>query len=241
MQMIKAWLFCKFIRIYNLVTYRHFIKENNYGIIFENSRRNISWLKDEVFFPSKSAANYSFLYIYLRVLQTIKPKNILELGLGQSTILSGSYAFTSPDIALDVLEDSKLWIDVYTDNNKNQKNINIIHSPLKELVISNARLNITSKWYDFKPDKKYDLLVIDAPCGTKSYSRVGVLSIIPECLSELFLIIIDDHNVFPTRQTAILIETTLRKNDIPFITFSVDGTKEQLCIASPAYSYLSGI
>ncbi len=241
MQMLKNWLFCKFIRFYNLVTYRHFIKENTYGLIFENSRRNISWLKGEVFFPSKSAANYSFLYIYLRVLQTVRPKNILELGLGQSTILSGSYASTSPDIKLDVLEDSELWIDLYKNNYGSHKNLNIIHSPLKELKISSTKLNIISKWYDFKPDKKYDLLVIDAPCGTKSYSRVGVLSIIPECLSELFLIIIDDYNVFPTRQTAILIKSTLKKYDIPFITFSVDGTKEQLCIASPAYSFLSNI
>ena len=41
----------------------------------------------------------------------------------------------------------------------------------------------------------YDLIFIDAPLGgiSKIYSRIDILSIIPKCLSEHFVIIVDDY------------------------------------------------
>ncbi len=237
------WVWCKFLRLYNLLTYRHFIKENVYGLIFESARVNLPWLVDKVFFPSKSAANYSFLYIYLRALLIASPKRILELGLGQSTILSASYAKENPDVSLEVLEDDELWIRGFNSGFKVSDNVDILHRPLIETTIDMATLNsqLKTNWYDFRGEKKYDLLVIDAPCGTSKYSRVGVMRIIPNCLADDFIIIIDDYNIFPTRQTGVLIQHTLQKKNINFESFIVEGVKQQLCIVSDKYKFMASI
>ena len=200
-----------FLRIYNLITYRHFIKENTYGIIFNNATRNIDWLKDKVFFPSKSAANYSFLYIYLRILIDTKPKKILEFGLGQSSILSSAYANAFDNVTLNIIEHNQEWIDIY-ENNLSATNTSIVHSALENRNLKEIyNINHNYEWYENIPKEKYNLIVVDAPNGTKRYSRVGSINLIPEYLAEDFIILFDDCNVFSTRETVELVKQKLKK------------------------------
>lgn len=84
-------------------------------------------------------------------------------------------------------------------------------------------------------------MVLDAPCGTKKYARVGILDLVPECLEKEFILIIDDYNVFPTRQTTILLEEKLKRSGIEYRKFIVEGTKQQLCITSPNYEFMGSI
>ena len=235
------WLKCKLLRVYNLITYRHFVKESVYASLFNNATGKISWLQEELFFPSKSAANYSFLYIYLRVLLTIKPSMILEFGLGQSTILSNAYVKSSENVELDVVEGNKVWIGFFCDQNIPAENTKIILSPIDVCEVSVGKINFQTLWYKNVPEKKYDLVILDGPEGSKSFARAGILNYIHSILSKHFVIIIDDYNVFPTRQTADLIKKKMRLHGVDYCEFTLDGTKQQLCITSPCFDYLSSI
>ena len=242
-RMIQQKIICRLLRAYNLLTYRHFIKENNYAAIFNSATRNIPWLSNKVFYPSKSTANYSFLYIYLRALETAQPRKILEIGLGQSTILSSSYAENNPETRLVVLENNPQWIDIYESRYPSAGNVEIFCRPLKKYNLMNSGFGINHEyeWYDFEGNEKYDIVVLDAPCGTKKYARVGVLNLLPECLEKEFILIIDDYNVLPTRQTAILIEEKLKRSGVEYRKFIVEGTKQQLCLTSPSYEFMGSI
>ena len=151
LQMIQQKIVCRLLRGYNLLTYRHFIKENSYGAIFNAAISNIPWLKDKVFYPSKSAA-YSFLYVYLRVLETARPRKILEIGLGQFTILSSSYAAKNPDTHLLVLENNPQWIDIYESRYPSAENVKIMCRKLKKQNLNDSGFEIDHEyeWYDFK-------------------------------------------------------------------------------------------
>lgn len=59
-----------------------FLREILFSSIFNDSIRNVSWIKDRTFSASGASANYSFLYILFKILDLVKPKSILELGMG---------------------------------------------------------------------------------------------------------------------------------------------------------------
>lgn len=46
----------------------------------------------------------------------IRPKNILELGLGQTTKLTSQYANHFDDVKLTVFETDEDWIEVFSEN-----------------------------------------------------------------------------------------------------------------------------
>lgn len=238
--MIKTF----FLRIYNLITYRHFIKENTYAHLFNDAKNNIEWLKGEVIFPSKSAANYSLMYILLRILLDAKPKKILEFGLGQTTKLTGSYA-NEMNASLNVIEHNNEWLGIYKYSLTDHYSDNIVlqHSVLKEANLKEmfSGIDYRYKWYSSLPYDKYDLIILDGPTGTDKFSRCGILNIIPKYLNNEFIIVIDDYNVFPTRQTASLLKRILVKNNISFSLFITEGTKQQLCIVSDSYRFLATV
>lgn len=59
--------------------------ENVWANIFNNTISNSPWLKDKSFSPGRWGVGYAYLYVMYRVLNEIRPRRILELGLGQST------------------------------------------------------------------------------------------------------------------------------------------------------------
>jgi len=61
--------------------------ENIYANVFHDTTSRSEWLNDKVFWPGRSALGYPAMYVTYRILNEMKPKRILELGLGQSTKL----------------------------------------------------------------------------------------------------------------------------------------------------------
>ncbi len=60
-------------------------KEILWAEIFRSVTDKSTWLKNRSFAPGRWALGYPALYILYRILNEMKPKSILELGLGQST------------------------------------------------------------------------------------------------------------------------------------------------------------
>jgi len=69
------------------------VDECQYGNIFSSSIINHPWLQDKSFSPSGASANYSFLYILLKILDTVVPSSVLEFGIGETSKMTSQYAF----------------------------------------------------------------------------------------------------------------------------------------------------
>ena len=70
---------------------------------------------------------YQYLYAVYRILNTVKPKKILELGLGQSTKLLSQYAKTNKEVKHIVVEHDQEWIDFYKKENEVAENMEILN------------------------------------------------------------------------------------------------------------------
>ncbi len=79
-------------------------KEILWAETFNNTISDSNWLKDKSFSPGRWAVGYQYLYAVYRILNAVKPKKILELGLGQSTKLLNQYAKANKDVKHTVVE-----------------------------------------------------------------------------------------------------------------------------------------
>lgn len=144
------------------------------------------------------AATPELAVTVLRQIIFQKPKTILELGSGVTTLING-YGLESynPDGLLISIDHDSAYADV-TREEVNQhgltKFVELKIAPLKEMVINSEKF----RWYDltdFAPESKIDLLIVDGPpVSTVKFARYPALPLLAEYLSESCGIIIHDTN-----------------------------------------------
>lgn len=157
-------------------------------IIFQNIvHRTLDSLGvDEPFYPLRSAAGYSYLYLLIRMVQDLPVERILELGCGQSTILLDRL---SRQRALECvsLEHDREWLERISMRVDGR----LIHAPL----VSKTVMGRATRGYDTSAlagERDFDVLLVDGPRGSRRRSRWGCLELIESCLGDDFLIIFDD-------------------------------------------------
>lgn len=79
-----------------------------YANVFHDSIKNSEWLNITLSLSSR-AIGYPFAYILFKTLDVIKPKKILELGLGQSTKIITEYVNHFDNISHDIVEHNQEW------------------------------------------------------------------------------------------------------------------------------------
>ena len=223
---------------------RRYSMENVWANVYHDTIRHSSWLKDCTFSPGRWAIGYPAMYAIYRVLDEFKPQSILELGLGQSTKMIAQYVDANKEVRHKVVEHDKEWIKFFENGNKISAKTEIIQKELSEATL-NGKEHIRC-YKDFKDQiypEKYDFIFVDAPIGwdMKEYSRIDVLSILPECLSESFVILIDDSQRQGERNTIAEIEKKLNENNILFSEGKYAGEKETSLITSKDWSFLSSL
>lgn len=216
-------------------------KEILWGEIFNNTVSNSDWLTDKSFSPGRWAVGYQYLYSVYRILNIVKPKSILELGLGQSTKLLGQYAKTNPKINHIVVEHDQDWIDFYKKENEVPKNSKILK--LERITKEYKNDDNVLAFKNFKESLKglkFDFISIDAPLGAnaKVYARIDVLEILPECLDENFVIVIDDCNRKGERNTVYEIEQILKQNSISYAKGIYYSEKQCIVICSKKLKFI---
>lgn len=149
-----------------------------WAAIFNNTIVNSQWLVDKTFAPGRWAVGYPYLYVMYRVLNEVRPKKILELGLGQSTRMIGQYAAACSDVEHIVVEHDLEWI----------RFLKMIFSyPIiarlcswSEMVAYKevAAVRVFSDFKEHFVGQKFDFISIDAPFGgdMKQYARIDVLN-----------------------------------------------------------------
>ena len=196
-------------------------KEAVWAEIFNNTINSSEWLKKKKFSPGRWALGYPALYALYRILDEFRPQNILELGLGQSSVMTIQYVKTSSQINHTIVEHDKSWIDFFKKSHEMNENSHIIQIELKN-------------------NKTFDLILIDAPIGgdMKVYSRIDVLSLIPEYLGNQFVIILDDVNRMQEKRTIREIDNKLKESGIQAKHEIYSGEKETCVWASENWDFL---
>lgn len=212
------------------------INENIRANIFHDSIRGYSELEKLPLNIGRWAGNYSFFYTLHRVLTDFKPKNILELGLGESSKFISKYIeFYLPETKHLITEHDEVWIEILTRKFSFSNRTQIKKMDLGNKIIESEQV-ICYEGFEHVFNEFYDLIVIDAPFGSERYSRYDIIPYIEKHNFDCdFVIILDDTNRIGEQDTlaVILKLLSIKRNDIYYQTFS--GNKSSTIITNKKF------
>lgn len=212
--------------------------------IFNNTITDSVWLKNKVFSPGRWAVGYQYLYVMYRVLNEMHPKNILELGLGQSTRMISQYVAAFENVNHAIVEHDWEWIDFFKNSyllHSNSKIIQLEREMIHYDGVENVR--VFKGFAQTFSNQQFDFISIDAPLGgdMKVYARIDVLSILPACLSPNFVIMIDDTERSGESNTVKKIKECLNRNEIKFKSGKYSGQKDCTLICAHHMGFLTSM
>lgn len=220
-------------------------KEILYASVFNDTIRESEWLDKKDFSLIKGAANYSLAYLLYRILNEACPKNILELGLGQSSKITSQYANYFDDSKLTIIEGDQVWIDKFSQNIALGDNVDIIHRDVELFEFEGSENLRFKNILDAIGDDKFDFIIIDAPQGFAEgyifyeYSRSNIWELIPDNLADDFIIVIDDYERSGEQHTVERLEKLLDENDIQYSTYTASAFKQQHLIFTEKYNFVA--
>lgn len=245
-------------KIKSLLGYKYLVDNNKklnelvWAEVFNSSISNVNWLKNKSFSPGRWAIGYPSLYILFRVLNDMKPINILEFGLGESTKLTGQYIDyqkkNNINVTLNVIEHDENWRDFFCskpdcdfrdhvsilelDKIKNNGFETTSYKNLTETILSLNSNNRIS----------YDLIFIDGPFGSDNYSRNQIIDIVKnDLLAKEFVILFDDSEREGERETINELKKTLENKNIEYCEGAYSGIKDICIICSNKYKFLTSL
>ena len=182
------------------------------------------------FYPLRSAASYSYLYLLLRLVQDHQSLRFLELGAGQSTVLLSQFLGQQVD-AVTTLEHDGDWAARIGA----QVQATLHHAPLDQRDFAGHRF----EGYDpdsLSADERFNVLLVDGPRGSRRRSRWTGLEFIERALDDEFVVIFDDAERRGEIQT---IAQALKLLDARGVRYGVQLTRSvnsQFLIATPRYA-----
>ncbi len=220
-------------------------KELIYAEIFHDTIKGSEWLPaDFALSPGNMAFGYPALYVLYRILNEFRPKNILEMGLGQSTKIIGLYNQKHSECRHQVVEHDKEWIEFFKNSFEMPSTSQIVELPIedKKVEIGGGETKVTS-YIGFSErfkDQKFDFICIDGPYGYRSpkYSRIDIMGILPECLEDSFVILLDDCHRKSETNTLNMISDTLNEKEIPNRKIIYRGEKGTGLVVSKDMGFL---
>ncbi|WP_380743780.1 hypothetical protein [Salegentibacter chungangensis] len=179
------------------------------------------------------AGNYTLFYILFRILNDLKPKRILELGLGESSkfisVFIENYLKNSTHLIIEQDED---WKINFLENFKLSDNSKVLLSPIGVEEVKGKKVNVYTSLSKII-EQKFDFYLIDGPHGSKNFSRFDAYKLAEDFRPEDdFILLIDDYDRQGEKETADLIMLELRKKDIEYYTAEYIGLKSILVISS---------
>lgn len=215
--------------------------ENIWATTWHDIIKESQWLSDQMFAPGRWAVGYQYLYVLYRVLNEFNPNSILELGLGQSTKMISQYVEYSKETRHIVVEHDIEWEQFYKNKNSICDRTTIEHLDLGKEQFNDDKEVIVYK--DFKntfQNEKFDFISIDAPFGGEAikYARIDILKIIPQCLEDRFVIMVDDYNRSGEKEMVQELCRILHENSVEYHCGLYSGAKDCFIIVSKNYKFL---
>jgi len=208
------------------------------ALLFNSTIENCEWLSDKSFAFGGWAMDTAALYTVFRILNDVKPKNILEFGLGQSSKMVHQYANFFSDITALTVEHDQNWINFFIAGlNKNS----IISVKQADKIIVNYNGFETASYdrmNELTESTKYDFVVVDGPIGSEHYSRSQIIEIAKKSLSEQFCILIDDSQRNGEQETVKEVCRILESKGINYLQREYSGEKKHAIICSEDLKFL---
>jgi hypothetical protein len=164
-------------------------RETVYEIAYLDLAKRTEWVREvPMASPDGGTASYSLLYTLLSLFRNQAFTSLLELGVGQSSRLLAQYA-GSLQIPWTAIEEDQFWLQQVAGG---FANVTPVYAPLKPTCAGGKDV----LWYGCDvPATKFDFVLIDGPAArarAQRYSRLGILSWLPQILKRDFVIVIDD-------------------------------------------------
>lgn len=215
-------------------------QELNFADLLHDSAAGSPWLKDKSFALYGWAANYSFIYTLFRILDNVRPAKILEIGLGQTSLVTSQYvAHNNPAAEVDIIENDASWINIYRPRLAAGENIHLNQCDIEffDEEGQNRRYN-RAALSQITADKKYNLIIVDGPMGGgQKHPRSNILDLVEKNLAPDFIIIFDDAERPGEQATIARTQDKLKTMGIAFATQQRDALKSQFLIFSQSYEF----
>ncbi len=100
-----------------------------------------------------------------------------------------------------------------------------------------------SRFKETFSEERFDFILIDRPLGgdMEQYSRIDMLELIPECLEDNFVIMIDDVERSGEKNTVIDMCDRLELSGIAFSIGYYNGQKSTAMLCSNSLSFLTSM
>lgn len=215
--------------------------------IFQDTVKGSEWLVNQAFSPGRAAIGYPTLYALYRILDEYQPRSILEMGLGQSTKMIGSYikwkVGLGEEVKHYVVEHDKSWIAFFNHKNEVSKGTEIVQLDLVKPILPTENgeetyINMYQGFGERFQNKKFDMIFIDGPFGSPIYSRVDIIDLLPECLNESWIIMLDDAERDGEQNTLQMITNVLKENSIEYVMNYYSGEKATAILTSRDLHFL---
>jgi hypothetical protein len=161
------------------------------------------------FYPLGGAASYALLYLLIRLLRENEIGTIIELGSGESTRLIDRAK--QPGTRHVCYEDDPDW------HARTQPRLASCDYRLRSL--RDFQLEGTAyRWYDGVDLEPFDVLLVDGPIGSPSWSRIGCWNLIQANAAKDYVVIIDD-SMRPGEQATLefLVDRLQQRGDAPVL------------------------
>ncbi len=218
-------------------------EENTWSNVFHDVIKDSVWLMNKAFAPGRWAAGYQMLYVMYRILDSVKPKKILELGLGQTTRMISQYSGYY-HAEHQVVEHDPKWIEFFATTYEVPDNVKFVNiDTIIDKYLDDEAVIMYQGFEEQFRGQKFDFICIDAPLGGKAikYARVDILKILPDCLESDFVLLLDDTERIGETNTVKLLQKTFEKNGIEYVMKRYDGRKSSTIFTTKKYSFLTSL
>lgn len=218
-------------------------EENTWSNVFHDVIKDSVWLMNKAFAPGRWAAGYQMLYVMYRILDSVKPKKILELGLGQTTRMISQYSGYY-HAEHQVVEHDPKWIEFFATTYEVPDNVKFVNiDTITDKYLDDEAVIMYQGFEEQFRGQKFDFICIDAPLGGKAikYARVDILKILPECLESDFVLLLDDTERTGETNTIKLLQNTFEENGIEYVMKRYDGRKSSMIFTTKKYSFLTSL
>lgn len=206
--------------------------------IFNSTIADSEWLRYKSFSPGRWAVDYALLYTLYRTLTAMKPTKIVEFGLGQSSKMIHQYA-NFYKIKAITIEHDQLWIDFFCSGLEGNYDINIQMLDLSIIEYNGFETLTYKNFQSFVSDEKFELILVDAPFGSKRYSRSQIIDMAHNNLSQSFCIIIDDTERQGEKDTIAEVCKVLDEKKIKYYSTTYTTIKSHTVICSENLRFLT--
>jgi predicted O-methyltransferase YrrM len=215
------------------------LAEISWGQVFDFATRDSEWFQRQQLNPGRWAIGFPAFYVLFRILNDVKPKNILEFGLGESSKMTLQYRAHQKNAQLTIIEQNETWSKLFIQKHPSaEAHIKIL--PVVQCDVKGHAVNVYDELIPLLKGNKYDLIFIDGPIGSPAYSRYQFADIIEHnLLADDFVMILDDANRPGEKQTLDDAMKLLQDKGIDFRHAVYSGEKDVFLICSPGLEFLT--